>query len=176
LRTGLPSQGLKPSRCIRSARLKPCPDAKPVSQGTRLWKFSFAEAERHEPSGRAQEPEPAEERRGRMSTSRGRILIVDDEEEIVRPLGRVVGREGLTPLLAKSGAEALQTGPRRGSRVLLVDFRMPGMDGMELMRQSQGDRSGAAGDPDLRLCGGARRGGGHTRRGSRLPRQAFRPS
>src|ERR1019366_3241866 len=26
---GLPSQGLKPSRCIRSARLKPCPDTKP---------------------------------------------------------------------------------------------------------------------------------------------------
>jgi len=47
---GLPSQGLKPSRWIRSARLKPCPDTKPVSQGTRLWKFSFAEAERHEPS------------------------------------------------------------------------------------------------------------------------------
>jgi hypothetical protein len=30
---GLPSQGLKPSRWIRSARLKPCPDTKPVSQG-----------------------------------------------------------------------------------------------------------------------------------------------
>ena len=70
-----------------------------------------------------------------MNTSRGRILIVDDEEEIVRALGRVVSREGLTPLLAKSGAEALQLVRAGDPDVLLVDFRMPGMDGMELMRK-----------------------------------------
>jgi len=60
-----------------------------------LWKFSFAEAERHEPSRPpAGSLSRRKERRGRMSTSRGRILIVDDEEEIVRALGRVVGRRG----------------------------------------------------------------------------------
>jgi len=70
-----------------------------------------------------------------MSTARGRILIVDDEEEITQALGRVVGRQGLTPLLARSGAEALQLVRAGDPDVLLVDFRMPGMDGMELMRK-----------------------------------------
>jgi two-component system nitrogen regulation response regulator GlnG len=70
-----------------------------------------------------------------MSTVRGRILIVDDEEEIAKALGRVVSREGLTPLLAKSGAEALQMVRGGDPDVMLADFRMPGMDGMELMRK-----------------------------------------
>ena len=72
-----------------------------------------------------------------MSTVQGRILIVDDEDEIAQALGRVVHREGLTPLLAKGGREALQLVRSGDPDVLLVDVRMPGMDGMELMRQAR---------------------------------------
>lgn len=72
-----------------------------------------------------------------MSTVQGRILIVDDEEEIVQALARVVHREGLTPLLAKDGREALQLVRAGNPDVLLVDVRMPDMDGMELMRKAR---------------------------------------
>jgi two-component system nitrogen regulation response regulator GlnG len=62
-------------------------------------------------------------------------LIVEDEEEIAQALARLVGREGLTSLLAKDGAEALQLVRAGDPDVLLTDFRMPAMDGMELMRK-----------------------------------------
>lgn len=70
-----------------------------------------------------------------MSRVEGRILIADDEVEIAQQLGHLVHREGLTPLLAKDGKEALKLVRAGDPDVLLADLRMPGMDGMELMRK-----------------------------------------
>ena len=70
-----------------------------------------------------------------MSRVEGRILIADDEHEIAQQLGHLVHREGLTPLLAKDGKEALKLVRAGDPDVLLADLRMPGMDGMELMRK-----------------------------------------
>lgn len=72
-----------------------------------------------------------------MSSVQGRILIADDEREMAQLLGHLMRREGLTPLLAQDGAEALQLVRARAPDVLLADLRMPGMDGMELMRQAK---------------------------------------
>jgi two-component system nitrogen regulation response regulator GlnG len=72
-----------------------------------------------------------------MSTVRGRILIADDDHEMAQLLGHLVHREGLTPLLAKDGTEALQLVRAGDPDVLLADLRMPGMDGMELMRKAK---------------------------------------
>ncbi|HUY13894.1 MAG TPA: sigma-54 dependent transcriptional regulator [Terriglobia bacterium] len=72
-----------------------------------------------------------------MSTVQGRILIADDEHEMAQLLGHLVHREGLTPLLAKDGTEALQLVRAGDPDVLLADIRMPGMDGMELMRKAK---------------------------------------
>ena len=52
-------------------------------------------------------------------------------------LGCLLHREGLTPLLAKDGIEALQLVRAGDPDVLLADLRMPGMDGMELMRKAK---------------------------------------
>jgi len=65
----------------------------------------------------------------------GRILIADDEPEMAQLLGQLMHREGLTPLLAKDGKEALQMVRAGDPDVLLADLKMPGMDGMELMRK-----------------------------------------
>jgi two-component system nitrogen regulation response regulator GlnG len=72
-----------------------------------------------------------------MSTVRGRILIADDDHEMAQLLGHLVHRQGLTPLLAKDGTEALQLVRAGDPDVLLADLRMPGMDGMELMRKAK---------------------------------------
>jgi len=72
-----------------------------------------------------------------MSAVQGRILIADDDREMAQLLGHLFHREGLTPLLAKDGAEAVQLVRGGDPDVLLADLRMPGMDGMELMRQAK---------------------------------------
>jgi two-component system nitrogen regulation response regulator GlnG len=72
-----------------------------------------------------------------MKPVHGRILIVDEDSLMARLLGGVVSREGLTPLLAKDGAEALQLVRAGDPDVLLTDSRMPDMDGMELMRKAK---------------------------------------
>ena len=83
-----------------------------------------------------------------MTTVPGRILIADDDQDMVQLLGRLVHREGLTPLLAKDGKEALQLVRAEDPDVLLADLRMPGMDGMELMRKAKDL------EPDLPRCRG----------------------
>ena len=67
----------------------------------------------------------------------GKILIVDDESEIAIALARVVRREGLTAILANDGPAALQLIRAESPDVLLVDFKMPGMDGMDVMRRAK---------------------------------------
>ena len=71
-----------------------------------------------------------------MSKVQGRVLIVEDDEDIAQALVRLVGGEGLTPLLAKNGRDALQMVRTGDPDVLMTDFRMPEMDGIELMRKA----------------------------------------
>jgi DNA-binding NtrC family response regulator len=78
-----------------------------------------------------------------MKAVQGRILIADDDSEIAQLLGQLMRREGLTPLLAKDGVEALQLIRAGDPDVLLADMKMPGIDGMELMRSAK------ALDPEL---------------------------
>src|ERR1019366_8258024 len=82
-------------------------------------------------------PAPGEARKGCMSAVQGRILIADDDREMAQLLGHLFYREGLTPLLAKDGAEAVQLVHGGDPDVLLADLMMPGMDGMELMRKAK---------------------------------------
>jgi len=72
-----------------------------------------------------------------MSAVQGRILIADDDREMAQLLGHLFHREGLTPLLAKDGQEAVDLVRGGDPDVLLADLRMPGMDGMELMRKAK---------------------------------------
>jgi DNA-binding NtrC family response regulator len=72
-----------------------------------------------------------------MKAVQGRILIADDDCEMAQMVGHLVSREGLTPLLAKNGMEALQLVRAGDPDVLLADLRMPGMDGMELMLKAK---------------------------------------
>jgi two-component system nitrogen regulation response regulator GlnG len=66
-----------------------------------------------------------------------KILIVDDELEIARALAQLMVREGLEPVVAADGPSALRLIQSEPPDVLLVDFRLPGMDGMEVLRRSK---------------------------------------
>ncbi len=74
---------------------------------------------------------------------KGRVLIVDDEAGVRDVLSRLVRQEGYEPLEAADGEEALAAVRRESPEALLLDLMMPGLDGMEVLRQAKGL------DPDL---------------------------
>ncbi|MGE5236224.1 MAG: sigma-54-dependent transcriptional regulator [Acidobacteriota bacterium] len=68
-------------------------------------------------------------------TSAVRILIVDDEQHVRNSLAAWFREDGYQVGVAASGREALATLAREGADILLVDIKMPGMDGLELHRK-----------------------------------------
>lgn len=66
--------------------------------------------------------------------SGARVLIVDDEPEIVRTLRLVLAGNGYTVVVATSGEEALAEIGRRLPGVVLLDLMLPGIDGIEVLR------------------------------------------
>ncbi len=63
------------------------------------------------------------------------ILLVDDEPAILRALQRTLLRAGYRVLLADSGDAALNMLAAEPVALVLSDFRMPGMNGAELLQQ-----------------------------------------
>jgi two-component system response regulator (stage 0 sporulation protein F) len=70
-----------------------------------------------------------------MTDSLGRLLVVDDEESVVEVLSEYFGGQGYTVATASSGEEALRTLPEHRPAVVLLDVRMPGLDGVEVLRR-----------------------------------------
>lgn len=63
------------------------------------------------------------------------ILLVDDEEGIINVLNISLADIGYQVYTAKSGEEALRIFRKINPPVVLTDIKMPGMDGIELLRQ-----------------------------------------
>lgn len=73
------------------------------------------------------------------------ILIVDDEKNIRLTLSQCLESLDLSIDTAESGEEALLKLQEREFRVVLLDLRLPGMDGMEVLRKVRELR------PDIRI-------------------------
>jgi two-component system response regulator AtoC len=70
-----------------------------------------------------------------MRAVRGSILLVDDEEKILKRLGRALRDEGHEVVEAASGREAQRHLAERPFDLFVVDNLMPGMTGLELVRE-----------------------------------------
>src|SRR3989339_46277 len=73
----------------------------------------------------------------------GRIIVVDDEAELMSALCETLERQGYETAGFLTGEEALAVLKEREFDLLLTDLMMPGMDGIELIR------AGLAIDPNL---------------------------
>jgi DNA-binding NtrC family response regulator len=70
-----------------------------------------------------------------MDSSVARVLIVDDDRDISLMLSALMKKEGLSSLTAHDGETALQMVPVARPDMLLVDVKMPGIDGMEVLKR-----------------------------------------
>lgn len=66
--------------------------------------------------------------------SKGKVLIVDDEESALSALKHIITLEGYEVDVAKSGEEALKKVKEQEYGVVLTDQRMPGISGLELLK------------------------------------------
>ncbi|MDR3605720.1 MAG: sigma-54 dependent transcriptional regulator [Syntrophaceae bacterium] len=70
-----------------------------------------------------------------MGATGARVLIVDDEKDFCDILFRVVKKAGFTALVAHDGEMALEMVRLGLPDIVLLDVRMPGMDGIEVLRR-----------------------------------------
>jgi DNA-binding response OmpR family regulator len=88
-----------------------------------------------------------------------RALIVDDEETILEFLGMGLGYEGFTVETASDGPSALAAADRFRPDLVLLDWMLPGLDGVEVCRRlrAKGDVAiimlTAKGETDERITG-----------------------
>jgi DNA-binding NtrC family response regulator len=74
-----------------------------------------------------------------------KVLLVDDEQEFTRVLAERLEARGITVVTAESGRAALAEVEKERFDVLVLDYSMPEMDGIETLRRLK------AGQPELQV-------------------------
>ncbi|MGK6352320.1 response regulator transcription factor [Parapedobacter sp. DT-150] len=69
-----------------------------------------------------------------MSTAKQKILVVDDEPDIVELIAYNLKREGYQVYTASNGQEAVSTAKKIMPDLIILDVMMPKMDGIEACR------------------------------------------
>ncbi|MCX6553201.1 MAG: sigma-54 dependent transcriptional regulator [Acidobacteria bacterium] len=72
-----------------------------------------------------------------MSKERTRILVVDDEEIVRESLSGWLAKDGYTLLTAEDGPTALEKIRSERWSIMLVDLKMPGMDGLQVLETAK---------------------------------------
>lgn len=72
------------------------------------------------------------------------ILIVEDNERNLKLVRDVLQAKGYATLEAGSGEEGLELAKARAPSLILMDIHLPGMSGIEALRQLRADAATAA--------------------------------
>ncbi len=118
------------------ARLRraPTPPLRPPRRRLRIWRRRRVQFDR---SGCARRWRPAPRRPRRawpMAADAPRVLVVDDELQIVRALRVVLRDAGFEVVPAQTAAEALDRAAVRPPQAAIVDLVLPDGDGIEVTR------------------------------------------
>ncbi|HWR40087.1 MAG TPA: response regulator [Patescibacteria group bacterium] len=79
-----------------------------------------------------------------MNAQKGTVLVVDDQPGIRQLLAEVLQEEGYQILTAANGRDGVRIALENDPAVILMDMKMPGMNGLEALHevalQGQGSR------------------------------------
>lgn len=71
-----------------------------------------------------------------------KILIIDDELSYLKVLNDQLNSNGYNPIQAKDGKEGLAIAKSQHPDLILLDIRMPEMDGMKMLTELRKDEYG----------------------------------
>ncbi len=73
-----------------------------------------------------------------------KVLIVDDDESVRWVIKKALEKEGIETTQAQNGVEALERLAEGGIAIVLMDIRMPGMNGFEALEKIQSEGRGVS--------------------------------
>ena len=73
------------------------------------------------------------------ATGRKKVLVVDDEKDIVELVAYNLGRNGYEAIVAHDGNEALELAAKETLDLIILDLMLPGIDGTEVARRLKAD-------------------------------------
>ena len=65
------------------------------------------------------------------------LLLVDDEERFLTTTRTLLEKRGVTTFIASNGVDALKLMGEHPIDVVILDVKMPGLDGMEVLRKTK---------------------------------------
>lgn len=74
-------------------------------------------------------------RTGRFDADHPDVLVIDDDPDVRWSLVEVLAQLGVVAIAAENGAEGLRLALERSPRLILLDLRMPVMDGWQFLDQ-----------------------------------------
>jgi DNA-binding NtrC family response regulator len=66
-----------------------------------------------------------------------KLMLVDDEERYLQTTAKLIEKKGYEVFTARSGEEALQKLKAQDVHVVILDMKMPGMDGNETLKAAK---------------------------------------
>ncbi len=73
-----------------------------------------------------------------------KVLVIEDDEDILTLLEHHLGREGYTVETAEDGEKGLDLARERPSHVIVLDLMLPGMDGYQVLKALRADERTAS--------------------------------
>jgi len=115
----------------------------PAVRVGRQWRFrkrdidAWLDSQRMRASTRAPAQQPAPAVRPQAGTARPRVLVVDDEASIRDLLSKTLALAEYDIDVAPDGRSALERMRMYAYDLLIADLKMPGMDGLALIREAK---------------------------------------
>ena len=74
-----------------------------------------------------------------MNVSKEKLLVVDDEEDILKLVGYNLSKEGFEVITAATGEEAIKLARSENPDLIILDLMLPGVGGLEVCKTIKSD-------------------------------------